>query len=72
MTMHNFDTNAMKLIFELSSTHSLVMFPIYELQRGACAQYSNNTCKKTAKFFSLVRMQAIKFMQGIQGCADQN
>lgn len=62
----------MKMIFELSSTHSLIMFPIYEPHRGASAQYSNNLCKKTAIFFSLVQIQAVKITQEIQGCADQN
>lgn len=67
MTLHNLDINVMKPIFELSSTHSLIMFPIYEPHRGATARYSNNLCKNTAKFFSLVQIQAVKIMQGIQG-----
>lgn len=50
MTLHNLDITAMKLIFKLSSTHSLIMFPIYEPHRGASAHYSNNLCKKTENF----------------------
>lgn len=60
MTLHNLDINAMKLIFRLSSTHSLIMFPIYETHRGDSAQYSNNLYKMTAKFISLAWKQAEK------------
>lgn len=51
MTLHNLDINAMKLIFKLSSTHSLIMFPIYALHRRASAQYSNNLYKNDSKIY---------------------
>lgn len=71
MTLHNLGINAMKLIFKLSSTHSL-MFPIYEPHRGASAQYSNKLYKKSEKIFILVQIQAVKIMQRIQGYTEQN
>lgn len=72
MTWHNLDINAMKLIFELSSTHSLIMFPTYEPHGGASAQYSNNLHKNDSKIYQSGVETSGKIIQRIQGYTEQN
>lgn len=71
MTLHNLDINAVKLIFKLLSTHSL-MFPTYEPHRGASAQYSNNRYKNDIKICQSNVETSRKTVQRIQGYIEQN
>lgn len=71
MTLRNLDINVMKLIFKLSSTHSLIMFPTYEPHGGASAQYSNNLYKNDSKIYQSTVETSRKIMQRIRGYTEQ-